>query len=148
MQAVIGRIQLNRMAEWHARRADIAGRLSAALAPFENSVRVPLPEPGFEHAWYRFYAYVQPAGLKDGWSRDRVVEEVTARNIPIFQGTCPEVYLEKAFERSGLAPTQRLPCAMELGATSLMFLTHPTLTDDDLARILSAVTEVLEQASR
>ncbi len=147
-QSVIGRIQLRRMADWTRRRTEIAARYAAALEPFSGAVRVPKPAAHLAHAWYRFYAYVQPEGLKDGWDRDRIVAEVTARGVPLLHGTCSEVYLEKAFDGTGWRPAQRLPNAQMLGATSLMFLTHPTLSDDDLDRIVAAVTEVLEAAAR
>ncbi|MDP3674470.1 MAG: DegT/DnrJ/EryC1/StrS aminotransferase family protein [Novosphingobium sp.] len=148
MQGVIGRIQLRRLAEWTARRAAIAARYAAALAPFADAVRVPLPGAGMTHAWYRFYGYVRQEGLKPGWDRDRIVAKVIARDVPLLHGTCSEAYLEKAFDDTGWRPPQRLPGALELGETSLMFLTHPTLTDDDVTRITVAVTSVMEQAAR
>ncbi|MEP7221526.1 MAG: DegT/DnrJ/EryC1/StrS aminotransferase family protein [Novosphingobium sp.] len=147
MQAVIGRIQLRRLAEWTARRDAIARRYAAALAPFGQAVRVPMPGAGLTHAWYRFYAYVQPEGLKPGWDRDRIVAEVSALGVPLMQGSCSEVYLEKAFDGTGWRPDVPLPVAKELGGTSLMFLTHPTLSDDDVERIVAAVVSVLEQAA-
>lgn len=148
MQAVIGRIQLRRLAEWTNRRSAIAARYAATLAPFARSVRVPLPGAGLTHGWYRFYAYVRPEGLKPGWDRDRIVGEVSAQGLPLMQGSCAEVYREKAFDNTGWRPAQRLPVAAELGQTSLMFLTHPTLSDGDVDRICAAVTQVLDQASR
>lgn len=148
VQAAIGRIQLNRMPEWHKRRAAIAARYAHALAPFENLVRAPMPPPGFTHGWYRFYAYVEEAALANGWSRDRIVDECTARGAPIFQGSCSEVYRERAFEGTGLRPDRPLPVAAELGATSLMLLTHPTLTDGDVSRIIDTLTQVLGDAMR
>lgn len=148
MQAVIGRIQLRKLAEWTARRSAIAARYAAALAPFVGAVRVPLPGADLTSAWYRCYAYVQPDGLKPGWDRDRIVAEVTAQDVPLLHGTCSEVYLEKAFDGTPWRPAQRLPTAQLLGATSLMFLTHPTLSDEDVERICAAVTRVLEAAAR
>ena len=50
MQAVIGRIQLKRMAEWTARRTVIAQAIAVALAPYGNAVRVPAPAPGVRPA--------------------------------------------------------------------------------------------------
>jgi len=38
-----------------------------------------------------------------------------------MQGSCSEVYLEKAFEGTGFRLVERLPIARELGETSLMF---------------------------
>lgn len=71
-----------------------------------------------------------------GWDRDRIVAEINVLGIPCMQGSCSEVYLEKAFEGSGFVPSKRLPIARELGDTSLMFLVHPTLTIDEVERII------------
>lgn len=46
MQAVIGRIQLRRMAEWTRRRTEIAGRIAEVLRRYPEYVRVPAPQPG------------------------------------------------------------------------------------------------------
>ncbi|MGN6156380.1 MAG: DegT/DnrJ/EryC1/StrS family aminotransferase [Sphingomicrobium sp.] len=147
VQAVIGRIQLRRLGRWHERRTANARRLADTLLRFPDAVRVPLPANGFEHAFYRLYAYVRPEGLANGWDRDRIVAALNARGLPSFQGSCSEVYLEKAFDGTGLRPLQRLPAAMELGETSVAFLTHPTLTDEDLAAAGSAIESVFSEAA-
>jgi dTDP-4-amino-4,6-dideoxygalactose transaminase len=58
------------------------------------------------------------------------------------------VYLEKAFEGTGWRPEQRLSVAKELGETSIMFLVHPTLTDDEILNTCSVIKSVLIQASK
>jgi dTDP-4-amino-4,6-dideoxygalactose transaminase len=148
VQAVIGRIQLRRMAEWHARRIANARVMIDALGQFPQAVRVPEPALGFEHAYYRLYAYVRPEGLRDGWNRDRIVAELVEAGLPAFQGSCSEVYLERAFEGTGLRPMQRLPVAMELGETSLAFLTHPSLSEDDMARAIDTIASVFDRAAK
>lgn len=148
VQAAIGRIQLTRMADWTARRTQIAGRLAAALAGSEGAVRVPMPGEGLTHAFYRLYAYVRPDGLADGWSRDRIVAELVAAGVQVLHGTCSEVYLEKAFDGTPYRPEPRLPVARELGETSLMFLTHPTMTDAELDAAQAAIERVMAAASR
>lgn len=148
VQAAIGRIQLTRMQAWTARRTLIAQAIAAALAPFAGAVRVPAPVQGMTHAYYRQYAYVRPDGLKSGWSRDRIVAELGARGVPVMQGSCSEVYLEKAFDGTPWRPAERLPVARDLGKTSLMFLTHPTMTDDEIDRHVAAIGDVLDAASR
>lgn len=147
MQGVVGRIQLRRMAEWTARRTAIAMRLREALLEFPGAVRVPVPGEEAVHAYYRLYAYVRPDGLRAGWDRDRVVADVVARNVPLFQGSCSEAYLEKAFDGTEWRPAAPLPAAHELGQTSLMFLTHPTLTDAEVETACDAVRAVLAEAS-
>jgi len=147
MQAAIGRIQLRRMADWHNRRTNIGNTLVRSLSEFPRAIRVPLPEPGLKHAFYRLYAYVKPSGLKEGWTRDRIVEACNAAGAPVYQGSCSEVYLEKAFDGTPWRPANRLPVAKELGATSLMFLTHPTITDDQLSTYCDKVQTVLNEAT-
>ncbi len=148
MQATIGRIQLGRMPTWTKQRTVIATRLAEALTQFPSLVRVPMPSTGLVHAFYRLYAYVRPEGLAAGWSRDRIVHELNALGVQVLHGTCSEVYLEKAFEGTPFRPEPRLPIARELGDTSLMFLTHPTMNDAEVARAVTAIGTVLQQAMR
>lgn len=147
MQAAIGRIQLRQLPAWTARRRAIAQSIAAACRPFA-ALRVPEVPPHLEHAYYRQYAYVRPEFLAPGWTRDRIVEAVKAEGVPLYQGSCSEVYLEKAFDGTPWRPAQRLANARQLGETSLMFLVHPTLTDDEVARTCGALAKVMQEASR
>ena len=151
VQAAVGRIQLGRMADWTAQRTANAQALWAACQGL-NAVRVPdfaaAPEgaAGSIHAHYKCYVYVQPEHLAPGWSRDRMVEAITAQGVPCYQGSCSEVYLEKAFDGTGWRPAQRLPVARQLGDTSLMFLVHPTLTPLEIDRTCAVIRQVLAHA--
>lgn len=148
MQAVIGRIQLERIHRWNERRTQIAEKLIATLKLFPTVIRVPTPSDNLTHAFYRLYAYVRDQGLGNGWSRDRIVAEMISRKAPVFQGSCSEVYLEKAFDQMPWRPEHRLPVARELGETSLMFLTHPTITDDEVSGLCDTLSTVLSLALR
>ena len=147
MQSAIGRIQLQKMSDWTARRTEIASRIRDTLREFEDAARVPEPKSGITHAYYRQYAYVRRASLRDDWTRDRIVKACTDAGAPVFQGTCSEVYMEKAFDNTQWRPSERLPVAKELGETSMMFLTHPTITDDQLAFYCSIIRSVFSEAS-
>jgi hypothetical protein len=146
-QAAIGRLQLRKLPAWREARDRNAARYVEAFAGLE-ALRVPQPPADTEHAWYKFYAYVRPEALKAGWSRDRLIAEISARGVPCFSGSCSEIYLEKAFDQTDLRPRERLAVARELGETSLMFLVHPTLTPEQAARMGSAAAEVVRSASR
>lgn len=151
MQAAIGRIQLARMPDWTRARTRNAAVVRDALAPFTGAqgvVRVPeLGDADSVHAQYKFYAYVRPENLKDGWDRDRIVNEINARGVPCYQGSCSEAYLEKAFDGTDARPAQRLPVARLLGEASLMWLVHPTLTEEQMSRTAEVVAEVMALAS-
>ncbi len=99
------------------------------------------------HAYYKYYAYVRPENLADGWSRDRIVEEINSRGVPCYVGSCSEVYLEKAFDNTGWRPKERLPVARQLGETSLMFVVHPTLTQAEIRKTQDVITEVFTMAT-
>jgi dTDP-4-amino-4,6-dideoxygalactose transaminase len=146
MQAAIGRIQLKRMADWTARRQSNALAIDNTLSDFECIRLVVVPDY-CEHAEYKHYAFIKPEKLNDGWTRDRIVEEINALGVPCFQGSCSEVYLEKAFDNTGWRPSQSLPNAKALGETSIMFLVHPTLTEDEVKKTCLVIEQVLKQAS-
>lgn len=146
MQAVIGRIQLRRMAAWTAARTRNAEAIlaTAALLP---ALRVPDIPDHVVHAHYKAYVFVRPERLASDWSRDRIMAEINATGVPCFSGSCSEVYLEKAFDGTGWRPAERLPVARALGETSLMFLVHPTLTEAEIARTCAVLTEVMTRAT-
>ena len=147
LQSAIGRIQLQRLPEWTAARTRNARLLADALADCP-AVRVPLPPEGITHAWYKFYAFVKPEALAEGWSRDRILSEIAALGYPALSGSCSEIYLEKCFQDAGLAPSERLPVARVLAETSLMFLVHPTITSEQMAAYADAVRSVVKKACR
>jgi dTDP-4-amino-4,6-dideoxygalactose transaminase len=105
-------------------------------------------DDGCTHAYYKFYAYVRPENLSPGWSRDRIIEEINARGVPCYVGSCSEIYLEKSFDNTGWRPKERLPVAKQLGETSLMFLVHPTLTKAEIQKTQDVVGAVLGAAGR
>lgn len=146
VQAVIGRIQLRRMADWHAARlANCEHIWSTAKAL--RGLRVPRVPPDIVHAGYKCYVFVEPNELGEGWNRDRILEEIASRGVPCFSGSCSEVYLEKAFDGTGWRPAERLPVARELGETSLMFLAHPTLTAAEVEKTCSVLEQVMISAA-
>ena len=147
MQAVIGRIQLQRMADWTLARQKNTAAITAVCEEF-SVVRTPVVPDYMEHACYKHYCFVVPDLLADGWSRDRIVEEVNQLGVPCYQGSCSEVYLEKAFDNTGYRPQERLPVAKELGETSLMFLVHPTLTEKEIGKTCATIKHVLSRAQR
>ncbi len=55
--------------------------------------------------------------------------------------------MEKAFNADSLCPVKRLPVAEELGETAMMFLVHPTLSEDYMRDTVKAVEKVMVVAS-
>ncbi|MCZ4323464.1 DegT/DnrJ/EryC1/StrS family aminotransferase [Pseudomonas anguilliseptica] len=147
VQAAIGRIQLRKMSQWHAIRQANAQRIWACASQL-HGLRVPVLPGCIQHAAYKCYVFIDPDQLLEDWSRDRILHEISTRGVPCFSGSCSEVYLEAAFDGTGWRPETHLSVAHELGETSLMFLVHPTLTDTEINKTCSVLTEVMEAATR
>ena len=145
MQSAIGRVQLKKLPEWVAKRQANAAMLTEAFRHI-SALRVTIPGPEVGHAYYKYYAFISQEHLKAGWSRDRIMEAICSEGIPCYSGSCSEIYLEKAFEV--IRPVDRLPVAKELGGTSLMFLVHPTLGEQEMTQTCMAVEKVMAAASR
>ncbi len=159
MQAAIGRIQLRRMAQWTKKRFANANAVWDVCRT-SNVLRVPLfvcnslacdsscaGRNYCLHAHYKCYVYVKPEKLANSWTRDRIVEAISAEGVPCYQGSCSEVYLEKAFDNTGWRPAARLPVAKQLGETSIMFLVHPTLDPFEIEKTCRITAKVLREAS-
>ncbi|WP_109063519.1 DegT/DnrJ/EryC1/StrS family aminotransferase [Aggregatibacter kilianii] len=144
VQAVIGRIQLKRMADWTAQRNKNMQFIfdSFGDTPFFT---VHKPSEDYVHAAYKCYVQVNLQALPEGWTRDRIMQVINDQQVPCYSGSCSEVYLEKAFDNTPWRPKVRLKNAVDLGETSLMFLVHPTLSESSLERCRQAIKHVIQQ---
>ena len=144
MQAVIGRIQLKKMPEWTAKRLANMEKIYTAFAdsPYFSVHR---PSDDYVHAAYKCYVQVNTEKLPEGWSRDRIMNEINSLGVPCFSGSCSEVYLEHAFDNTPWRPAQRLKNAQKLGGTSLMFLVHPTLSQESMNKTVAGIQHVINQ---
>ncbi len=147
MQAAIGRIQLQKLPGWQRQRTENAHRIANTLRKYP-SIRIQDVSANIEHAYYRLYGFLQNDGLRDDWNRRRILDAIGEHGIPVYTGSCPEIYREKAFQDLGLAPPAPLPVAAELGETSLAFLVHPTMTDSDIEQACDAINTVFDSASK
>ena len=161
MQAAIGRVQLRRLAEWTMLRNRNA-RVILDACRDTTLVRTPslsgcscngsgknrtCESLCCVHAYYRCYVYIRKERLKVGWSRDRILRVLNEQGVLCNQGSCSEVYLEKAFIETALSPPHQLKNAKELGESSIAFMVHPTLTMHSMAEMSLIIVNVLSEAS-
>lgn len=146
MQSAIGRVALQKIPSWISARRRHAAILTNGFTSLDG-IRVTVPGPEIEHAYYKYYIFVDRSALRSDWNRDRIMNEISGGGVPCFSGSCSEVYLEKAFS-DAMRPSSRLGNAKELGETSLMFLVHPTLTDEHMTRTAEVVSKVMKKAVR
>jgi dTDP-4-amino-4,6-dideoxygalactose transaminase len=145
MQSAIGRLQLKKLPHWLAARRANAALLDQGLSAIPG-LRLARPPAHSEHAYYKYYAFLRPEVLKPGWNLERILDAVDAEGIPCSVGACSEIYLEKAFVDAGLGPKQPLPVANRLAYTSLMFMLHPGLSEQDMQDTCTALAKVMRAA--
>jgi dTDP-4-amino-4,6-dideoxygalactose transaminase len=150
MQSVIGRIQLKKLSAWQELRIKFAEQIWSA-ARDNNKLLVPelgcsgCSNPngscvGCKHAAYKCYVLFNGTKAK----RDAAIIAVNERGVPCNSGSCSEVYREKAFDNTDFRPRERLPTAKRLGEQSLMFLCHPTLSQDEVDKTCEVIKNVIK----
>ena len=144
MQSALGRRLLRKLDARVERRRELAVRLHDAFEEIP-ALRTTTPAEQVLHSYYRYYAFLRPEKLRNGWDRDRILVAMEAEGVPCYVGSCPEIYREKAF--AAARPPRPLKVARELGETSLAFLVHPTISDADIEDTIVAVRKVMELAS-
>ena len=145
IQSAIGSIQLKKLSKWHKIRKRNAKILYETLKGI-NYLRIPMPETNYDHAWYKFYCYLNQNHFRSGWGRTRIVQEINKRGYPAFHGGCSEVYLEKCFKNSDFDNKNYLINARELGETSLMFLVHPTINEEIMTDYSETIRKIIDEA--
>jgi dTDP-4-amino-4,6-dideoxygalactose transaminase len=145
IQAVIGRLQLRKMAVWHSVRLQNLTHILNFCAGLPG-LRVPKIPSYIQHAAYKCYVYLDHDVLADGWDRNLIVKEINRLGVCCFVGSCSEVYLEKAFDNSEFRPLLPLQNARILGETSLMLLVHPGLSDEYIEKTCEVIADVLSNA--
>ena len=144
MQSAIGRIQVKRMPEWTKLRTEYAQKILNACKQYSFIDIHQAPE-NIEHAFYKCYVTLNEERLPNSWSRDKIINEISGQGVPCFSGSCSEVYKEKAFENTSYIPKSPLVNAQKLGETSLMFLVHPTLTNEEISKTCKVIKEVFDK---
>lgn len=144
MQSAIGRIQVKRMPEWTKLRTEYAQKILNACEQYSFIDIHQAPE-NIEHAFYKCYVTLNEEKLPNSWSRDKIINEISGQGVPCFSGSCSEVYKEKAFENTSYIPKSPLVNAQKLGEMSLMFLVHPTLTNEEISKTCKVIKEVFDK---
>lgn len=139
INAAIALVQLDKLSEMNGRREAIAQRYLRELAdtPF-----LPLAQPCWphQHAWHLFIIRVDPQ--RCGLSRDELMQELKARNIGTglhFRAAHTQKYYRERF------PALSLPATEWNSARICSIPLFPTMTDEDVSRVIAALHDIAEK---
>ena len=140
VQAAIGLHQLVRLDSMQRRRRAIVAQYDEALGQMPE-LETPLERPDVESAWHIYLLRLRPERL--GIGRDQFIEELRARNIGASVHFIP-VHLHPYYrDRYQLKPTD-FPVAQGEFERMLSLPLSPAHTDQDIADVIEAVTDVVQ----
>jgi dTDP-4-amino-4,6-dideoxygalactose transaminase len=133
--AAIGRSQLAKAEDFLFRRTSIARRYQDGFAGLDF---LELPVPAASHAWHLFIVHIVPNKLTV--DRDAFAKELTRRGIGISVHFIPLHIMSYYRRRYGLRP-ESFPQALESFRTCISLPLSPSLSDEDVDRVITAVKE-------
>ncbi|MFK4083868.1 aminotransferase class I/II-fold pyridoxal phosphate-dependent enzyme [Kribbella sp. NPDC020789] len=132
--AALGLSQLERLAAFKARRAEITARYTEALGEVAG-LRTPVQRAGVDPAWHLY-----PVRVLDGRRRE-IFEGMRAAGIGVQVNYIP-VYWHPVFARQGY-PRGLCPNAEAFYAEELSLPLYPDLTDNDVDRVIETLTRLV-----
>ena len=114
VQATVGRVQLKNLNKMILQRRKIAKLLNNFFANNQIFYTQNLDNK-FYSSYYKFYFFLKN---KKKLKRLEIIKHLKTRGHDISVGSCPEIYLEKPFQKTNKKPF-RLPNAKHLGEISL-----------------------------
>ena len=132
MQSVIGLKQLNKLNTFIALRNRNAKILSRYLCEFKF-INLPIIKKNNTHAFYRYTITINFDQLKSKINRNNLIKKIISKNIYCNVGGCPEIYLEKTFNK--FVKKNRLPIAKDLNDKTISFLVDHTISEKNMINI-------------
>jgi dTDP-4-amino-4,6-dideoxygalactose transaminase len=142
MQAAIGVLQLRKLDTRLTARRTNANILKSELNDVPGLI-IDQPPSNAEHAYYKFYVRLDEDCYDLPCDRDLIAAEVCAQGPICGSGSCPEIYLEKAFQSTGFGPAKGLPGAQRLARSTLMLQCDHTLSIAQMREIGRVTADVI-----
>lgn len=135
IHAAIGRVQLTKVDAWTAQRQANAAALTAGLAGLAG-VQTPKVAEGAVHVYHQYTIRV------DAGERDRIRQALNDEH-QIGSGVYYPIPNHRLPSLTRFAPGLELPETEKAAAEVLSLPVHPSLTEGDIERIVTAMTAVL-----
>ena len=135
IHAAIGRVQLQKVDAWTEQRQRNAATLNEGLASIDG-VETPQVAPGAVHVYHQYTIRLDPL------ERDRI-RQALADEHGIGSGVYYPIPNHRLPSLAHFAPGLELPETEKAASEVLSLPVHPSLTGDDLERIVTATAAVL-----
>jgi perosamine synthetase len=147
MACALGLVQLERLPEILAQRAEVACRYDELLAPLERDNKIVRPLLDISLRGISWFVYVvRLAEYFSGNDRDRVMESLHHQGIGCARYFAP-IHLQPAYSRILSAMRAKLPITEAVAQRTLALPFYNRLATADAEAVVAALTTALEKLS-
>jgi len=144
IQAALGLCQLRKLAAFQKRRRQVV-RLYAQAFQADDAFELPVERPNVEHAWHLYVLRFRRGALRI--ARDRVIEELAARNIGTGVHYVP-IHVHPYYRTQYGYRPESFPVAYDNFERMISLPLNLRLTDHDVADVIDAVRDVVRRYRR
>ena len=144
IQALAGLHQLKSLNKVQKKREKMARGFHKVVNKFDNYLYAYFPSENIKCALYRFYFFIKKHLKNKSVLRSKIITELKKQNVICFTGSCPEIYLEKAFQNLKNFKKKRLNNCKLLGYSSIALDVNHTLSNDVHKVNLIKINKVLQ----
>jgi len=128
IQSFAGLEQLKNLKKVQKKREIISKEYFNLISKYQNYLISYFPSKKVKSAWYRFYFFLKVDIKNYKKLRFEIIKDLKKNKLKCFTGSCPEIYLEKAFKKLNNFNSKRLKNCRILGETSIALDINHTLT--------------------
>lgn len=145
IQSYAGLEQLKNLKQVQKKREKISKNYFSLISKYNKHFSCYYPTKQIKSAWYRFYFFLNK-NIRDYKNiRYEILKNLNKNKIRCFTGSCPEIYLEKAFKKLKNFKQTRLKNCKVLGDTSIALDPDHTQTYYQQKKNLLKIKTVIEK---
>ena len=145
IQSFAGLEQLKNLKKVQKKRENISKSYFDLISKYQDYFFCYYPSKTVKSAWYRFYFFIKKDINNYQKLRFKIIQNARRNNIRSFSGSCPEIYLEKAFKKLKNFKSIRLKNCKILGETSIALDINHTLSYSQHKKKISILKNVIEK---
>ena len=148
IQSFAGLSQLKNLKKIQKKRENISKSYFNFITKYQNYFDCYYPSKKIKSAWYRFYFFIKTDLKNYQKIRTKIIKDSRRHNLKCFTGSCPEIYLEKAFKKLNNFKLKRLNNCKILGETSIALDINHTLQYSQHKKKILVLKRVIENTLR
>ena len=127
IQSLSGLEQLKNLKKIQKKRENISKSYYDLISKYQDYFNCYYPQKKIKSAWYRLYFFLRTDIKNYQKLRLKIIKDLRNYNLKCFTGSCPEIYLERAFKKLSSTKIIRLKNCKTLGETSIALEINHTL---------------------